>query len=371
MKKVIFFSFFFLISDLLFSQIENNLLSLRADPPGFSPNRDEVKEQVFFYPVFQGKDQPLRWRLDIRNSKGGRVARMSGPGVPALLKWEGLDRKDSVAIEGKYQAAFFVWTQKNNYNALVDFALDITAPEINIHSSSPVFTRSMVDGGGVKFNVSVKDASPIEKCQFQVMDMTGKTVYLKMMEGFSSEFEWDGKNSSTQVLVPSGKYRCAYQGWDVAGNVNDPVFIDVEVQVSPREMLEQVLKKIKIFVTPNGLLVQVPREQYFQIPNGKPEILSSADELMKELGIIVNAYPQAPIKLDGYSFSLKTVALDQDISSLFAWSVYSYLVKNENVTASRMSVRGRGRSPMFDRRAIDVPVIKNGVEIFIEEADGF
>jgi hypothetical protein len=54
------------------------------------------------------------------------------------------------------------------------------------------------------------------------------------------------------------------------------------------------------------------------------------------------------------------------VGSLYAWTVYSYLVKKGNVKASRIQVRGRGRSAMFNRRAAGVPILPDGVEVILE-----
>jgi flagellar motor protein MotB len=131
-------------------------------------------------------------------------------------------------------------------------------------------------------------------------------------------------------------------------------------------MLERSLKYIRVNETELGLLVQLQDKDLFRVHRGKLVWAPSAGTLLKEVSILANAYPDAPIKLEGYVKTKRPVAKDRKLASVYAWRVYSYLVKDGHVTASRLSVRGRGRSAMFDRRAIAVPVITNGVEIFLE-----
>jgi hypothetical protein len=72
------------------------------------------------------------------------------------------------------------------------------------------------------------------------------------------------------------------------------------------------------------------------------------------------------VELNGYSHLDKTAQSNRGEGSLYAWRVYSYLVKDGHVKASRLKVRGRGRSPMFSRRAVKLPVVKDGVEIVLQ-----
>ena len=99
---------------------------------------------------------------------------------------------------------------------------------------------------------------------------------------------------------------------------------------------------------------------------GKVVLLPTADRYLRELALLANAYPKAGVVLDGYSKAYKNSKKDRELASLYAWQTYSYLVKKGNVKASRITVRGRGRSATFHRRAAGVDFLKNGVEMVLE-----
>jgi flagellar motor protein MotB len=157
-----------------------------------------------------------------------------------------------------------------------------------------------------------------------------------------------------------------YQVWDRAGNESAPVFADLQVNVSAREMLMAVLKIISVHETPLGLIVPLQGSDLFVLKGGKPFLKAGAEPILREVAILANAYSDVSIKLDGYSRIQPKSGADRNLSSLYAWSVYSYLVKKGNVKASRVQVRGRGRSPMFERRGVNVPLMKDGVEVILE-----
>lgn len=346
-------------------------LELRADPPFFSPNGDGIQDQLFFHPVLSGSADVLRWRLDVENSKGKRIDRVSGPGLPALLKWDGLDKKGVPIPEGEYRARLDVYGRGFHVSAEQKINVDVQTPVVGLTLSTNVYSKSLVSTETLTFRPTIFDNSPTSRWFIQILNDKGRTVQTFASTGSLHNVEWDGSDPASGIWAPPGMYRCAITAWDLAGNESVPFLVDLTVNVSTREMLERSLRYIHVNETEAGLLVQLPQADLFRVRKGQLVWAPNATTLLKEVSILANAYPTAPVKLEGYVKTKKQVTKDQKLASVFAWRVYSYLVKEGHVSASRLSVRGRGRSAMFDRRAIPVPVLPNGVEILLEGNGGW
>ena len=362
--SIFFFSFFSIINA---AQPDPHILQLRAEPSHISPNDDDLQDQAFFYPVLQSNVKVSRWTLEIITAKRKRrTMRLTGVALPALIKWDGLDKNGDRAPDGDYLARLTLMGSPNTAPAEQLFAVDTVPPVAELTLSTNVFDRSFLEDGNLIFHPRMFDASPADHWLLQVIDASGRSVYVHWSSGPVHDVAWNGMDMATRVLVPQGNYRVVFQVWDRAGNSSPPVFVDLKVNVTPREMLERNLHRIKVNETGMGLIVQLPVNVLFQKKGKRIEITDNGMALLREAAILANAYPNASIKLDGYSHSSKKASQDRDLASLYAWRVYSAMIKNGNVKPSRLNVRGRGRSPMFDRRAVGVPILKNAVELVLE-----
>jgi flagellar motor protein MotB len=301
---------------------------------------------------------------------GRRVQRLSGSGFDSLIKWDGRDKKGMIVKEGSYNATLTVWGRgMKAVSPTRVITVDNTPPVAHVSVSTPVLDKMDASSNTLTFLLGADDKSPIDRWQLQLMDLRGKTVTVWTSTGAPSNLIWDGRDPSSGITVPRGKYRCAFQVWDQADNVSDPSFVDVEVNITAREALQQELKLITVHETSMGLIVQLGCRDLFVVEDEKMVLARSAIPLLHEVALLINAYPDAPVRLDGYSKSKKTFVQDKNLSSLYSWSAYSYLVKEERMKASRLTVRGLGRSPLFERRALNGPewgLLRDGVEIILE-----
>ncbi len=357
----------FAVARISSAETEINTLQLRVDPAYFSPDGDGLQDQTFFYPVLKSQAEGSRWTLDISEAKRHRrIVRLSGARCPALIKWSGNDKKDQIVPDGAYVAKLTVSGKRSEVVAEQTVVVDRKPPQVTLSLSTAVFDKSFLANGAIAMTPRVFDDSPVERWIVQVLDQTGRTVTVMSSSGPVHDVAWDGTDRNTSVLVPQGRYRVAFQAWDKAGNQSAPYFANLTVNVSAREMLEHSLHEIQVNETPMGLIVQLDSKNLFVARKNKIELSDPGKDTLREVAILLNAYPAATVKLDGYSHQKKTASLDQQQASLFAWRIYSYLSKAGNVKASRVTVRGRGRSAMFDRRSVSVPLTKNGVEVILE-----
>lgn len=353
------------------SQPMDHPIELYAEPDYFSPNGDALQDQTFFKPVLRTNLEPLRWVLTIRPEGKGRQQRLSGAGLPALIKWDGTDRKSAVMGDGEYLAAITVWTRGMKIKSEeIYVTVDTLPPLVRLAVTPPALDGAVPETAELMFT-PLADEDALDRWQLQVLDVTGRSIHVWWSTGPLTPIHWDGSDPATGVTVPRGEYRAAFVAWDLAGNESAPAFVSFDVQTTAREMLQRVLKRITVNETEAGLLVQLNQSEMFDMVKGKPVVKESAKADLKEVAILINAYPDVPVRLDGYSRRLKTFDLDRDLSSLYAWSVYSHLVKEGHVKASRLQVRGRGRSAMFDRRSLGVPVLRGGVEVTLEGGGGW
>jgi len=340
-------------------------LSVRIDPAYISPNDDGVQDQAFFYPVVTSEAGIQRWRLDVFREGDGRVARLNGAGIPGLINWDCVGKK-GVVPDGEYRARLEVWGKSTHISGEQPFVIDTRPPAVSIALSTAGIDSSILAGKPLVMTPFIEDTSPIERWQFQILDETGRTVQLFWSTESVHAVTWDGKDRTTGVLVPQGLYKIAFQAWDAAGNGSEPTFGDVEMRVTAREMLEKNLAHVQVTESSIGLVVQVPSENLFGFVKGKVVLSDASERYLRELALLANAYPKSTVTLEGYSKAYRTADKDRELASLYAWQVYSYLVKKGNVKASRITVRGRGRSATFHRRDAGVAFLRNGVEMVIE-----
>jgi outer membrane protein OmpA-like peptidoglycan-associated protein len=341
-------------------------LSLRADPAYFSPNGDGFQDQLFLYPVMTGHSEVSRWRVDVKSSRK-RVARLMGAGFPALVMWDGLDKKGQPSADGSYVAIFKLWGSNGDATAQTSIVLDTKPPIVNVEVSTLNLT-SAAPGTRALFMPHAIDESPLDRWQLQLLDDTGRTVQLFWSTGPVTDIAWNGIDRASGALVPQGRYHAAFEAWDKAGNDSAPSTADFDVNVSARESVQQAVRKIQVVETPAGLIVPLSSAQLFGRNVRRPVLTPKGTEYLRELSILVNAYPDATVHIDGFARGSGKLSADRDRASLYAWGVYSYLVKQGNVKASRISVRGRGRGEK-SRWGHQLPSIQNGVEVVLDGRD--
>ncbi len=369
MRKLLLFTFFFsmaLFGSFPLRAVEfSDVLELRADNPSFSPNGDGLQDNLFFTPVLTSELDVVRWRLEIYSSSGKLIQRYTGSGFSSLIQWDGKDRKENFVPEGSYQAILSAWGSGFKVkSASRAVSVDKTRPSAELKLSTSASNTTYI------FTPSVQDNGSMDRWQFQILGVTGNTVYLDWSTGPVTALAWDGRDRTSNLAVPSGPYKAVFQAWDKAGNEGTPAFSDFSVVVAPRDDVKGLVKGVKPLSTPAGLLVQLDSKRIFFTSKGSLAIRKSALPLLNETALLINSYPDAPVRLDGYSFAFNQSSVDRDVSSRYAWDLYSYFVKQGNVKASRFTVRGRGRVAPDDRLKSKPPYVRNGIEVILVGQEG-
>jgi outer membrane protein OmpA-like peptidoglycan-associated protein len=363
------------LSAFLCAQSVPPTIELRVDPAYISPNDDKLNDQAFFYPVLRSKGDAegdvTRWQLDIRTIKKKKVQRLSGSRLDAMIPWDGKDRKGRGAKDGEYIVTFKIWMGKHKAKSEpISVFVDTNPPQVGLTISTNVFQMSPDGINNIVFQPAIIEESPIEEFKYEIFGENDEIVYVWETSGPVRAMDWDGINTNTGVLIPRGSYHGGFSALDAAGNQSEKVFVEFTVDISAQEMLSHTLENILVYETDIGLIVQLPANGYFGVIKGKPFLLDEAMPALREVAILINAYPDVPVALDGYAWQFKSVAKDKDLSSRFAWAIYSFLVKQGKVKASRLKPKGRARSPMFSRREVDDPpefvTLQNGVEVILE-----
>ncbi len=339
----------------------SDVLELRAENSSFSPNGDGLQDSLFFTPVLTSDLDVVRWRLEIYSSSGKLMQRYTGAGFSSLIQWDGKDRKENIVPEGSYQANLSAWGAGFKIkSASRGVSVDNTAPVVDLRVSSEAFA-----GSNYSFLTTIKDAGTLDRWQFQILGVTGKTVFLEWSTGPVSSVMWDGRDRTSNLAVPPGPYKAVFQAWDKAGNASLPAFIDFSVEVAAHEDVKGLIKGVKPLSTPLGLLVQLDAKQIFIQSQENLIIRKRALPLLNEVALLINSYPDAAIRLDGYSVTGNQTSKARDLSSRYAWDLYSYFVKQGNVKASRFTVRGRGRQAPEDRQPVRPAALRNGIEVIL------
>ncbi len=358
-KSFIFLTFFYSVLPVVAAPLASDVLQLRVDNPCLSPNHDGIQDSIFFTPILKAEWDVKRWRLDILSDKGKVVYRATGSGFTTLIQWNGTDRKNEALPEGTYRATLYAWGDDHHATSEAEpVMIDNTPPLVELAVSSGA------ERGAMKFHPRAQEANPLDRWLLQFVDLNGRTLHVAWSSGSVVDVNWPDMSAGDEPVQP-GPYKAVFQAWDRAGNESAPVFADFTVAFSGNRSVRGSLKKIRAEESRTGLLIRLPSSEIFTMKYGKPALRPSATASLDEVALLVNAFPQAPVRLDGYSFAKASAASDRDLGSLYAWMVYSHLVKQGSTQASRVTVRGRGRILAEDRdKNVSAP-LKNGIEVWL------
>ncbi len=223
-------------------------LSLVANPPFFSPNKDGVADTtVFSLNILQGERALVAaWRLSIENAEGTIVRYFDGSGIPESVTWDGMDSQDKLCPDGTYTARMLLADAKEQRLAYTQaqVALVTRLPHVRVEAD-PV---ELIFLGGqserkVMFRVQGGDKLTGVTWELTVRDRRG-TVY-KTFNGqnwLPKDIQW---TMPPKTILPAGALDATLVVRDAAGNQSTDTVVLKVTKLEPEAGLEVMPKIIK------------------------------------------------------------------------------------------------------------------------------
>lgn len=223
-------------------------LEVYASVAAFSPNGDGVIDQVEF-PVIAGDAAGLEEFVFTVNADDGDVVfRQSGSTMPERLVWNGTDRNNRRAPEGRYTAELTARYRHGNRPVAQTeaFVLDTTAPALDVALDHEIFSP---DGDGRRDAVTVTQTSgSADQWTGRITAADGSEVRRFNWSGTVESFQWDGRDRAGNT-VADGVYRYEVDGADAAGNTAEARIGAIRVDTRPTRLFVTVDRRT---ISPNG-----------------------------------------------------------------------------------------------------------------------
>lgn len=230
--------------------VDNIIVNTKQPPIGitidtntFSPNDDEIKDNMEFILDIPVKTGILKWELDIKNSSGTVVNKFSTDkqGYSVIednIRFDGLDSSGNVLPEGSYFGELSVVYQ-NGHSPKVDspkFVIDITSPKATV---VPRYTMFSPNGDSSKDQIIFNQTSSAEEdWSGEILDEFGSLIYKTDWKGeIDQTFKWNGKNNDGELL-DDGLFTYVLSSTDRSGNSyrGDPVNFNLDTTKSDIEL---------------------------------------------------------------------------------------------------------------------------------------
>lgn len=222
---------------------------LTVQPPAFSPNGDGIQDAVALTPVVKSESGIASYKLQIKDTAGAAVKTISSTGsLPSRFTWNGLADEGTRCADGAYTATLETVSKNGSMATTVSqpFVMDTVAPEVTVSAPYTLFSP---DGDGAKdmipFDIS---SSQEEKWTARIESQRGALVQEITWEGAAQSFQWDGTNSSGN-LVEDGNYKLTISSQDAAGNRGAATISDLKVDTRHGKVY---LTADQSAISPNG-----------------------------------------------------------------------------------------------------------------------
>jgi outer membrane protein OmpA-like peptidoglycan-associated protein len=279
--------------------------------------------------------------------------------INKFFVYDGKTSDDKVLPDGVYTAEVILKDQTEDKLVVYEsqkkwFVVDTQPPDVEIKVSTGTFSP---DNDGVndtiEFYININDnLSYIDKLDANIFTIQDKKIYSykidvsTIQKSLSLTLSWDGKDEIYNKVVPNGKYKLVINTKDVAGNktVKEASF-NVYTEEKPKVVVEKeeklfYIKGAKIILDERGIVVIFSTDELFDkeghIKPEKYESLSSLAEIIKE------RYSDKKIFIEGHTDSVGDEQENKKKSSMYAWAVYSYFVKNLGLDGAQFKVKGWG-----------------------------
>ena len=207
---------------------------MEASAAGFSPNGDEVDDELFIELRVTEDLELQSWELTIAGS-GGDAARVysgvSGTVFPMRLAWDGSDDAGERVRDGAYAATFKVEYLKGDVSEVAGEAVvvDTLPPAARVGAPYLLFSP---DGDGRRDTITLThEATPGDRWDATITDdRDGSVVLRRVWEADDAlpDLVWDGRTDAG-VAVPDGTYTYRVASVDGGGNSVSAVLEGIQV----------------------------------------------------------------------------------------------------------------------------------------------
>lgn len=197
----------------------------------FSPNADGSADGLDLIPALEDPAGVERFSMELLDSSGEVVARISDSGVPAeRYEWDGRGADGRVVADGSYAVRLTVEYRHGNRPQAVSapFVVDTVAPEVAVELAAAIFSP---DGDGNQDEIEIRQRSSSESRWTAAIVPAGRDEAVREWEfsGALAPIAWDGTGDDGEI-VTDGRYRYRVESTDEAGNrtvvTTDPFRID-------------------------------------------------------------------------------------------------------------------------------------------------
>ncbi len=199
----------------------------------FSPNRDNVKDDINIIPYLQVTSGVESYVCKVMDSNNSVVKTFEGINeVPDEFIWNGKKSDGSTAADGAYKAEFnILYRNGNNPIAMSNvFEIDTVFPEIDLTTDYKLFSPN---------NDQRLDTLPVyQESSFEdlwegeILSPDGEILKNYYWKGSALDFEWDGKDQNGNSMY-NGFYKYIITATDRAGNRTEAFVNELELDITP------------------------------------------------------------------------------------------------------------------------------------------
>ncbi len=336
---------------------------LEVEPYYFSPNSDGYKDNIFFIHNATSTKGFVEMTYEIRNNSGDIVTTIlfssDTKKVDSLYVFNGTDKQTGQVLpDGVYNVNLKLVDITNKQQIIYEtakkeFVLDTTPPKIKIIISTPAITPNN-DSIEDELNAEIKIddiLSPIESISLKIFTLSDKQIKSYLLnvstqntKSIQTGIVWDCRDELYGKVVHEGEYKILVTVKDLAGNKSfaEERFRVVIVEKNSVEEKLVYIKGAKVGFDERGLIITYPTDDLFI--KGTSDINPQMHDSLSSLAdVIKSKYSKNKILIEGHTDSVGEDNVNIQKSSSYAWSVYSYLIKNFGFEAKNLEVKGYGK----------------------------
>jgi outer membrane protein OmpA-like peptidoglycan-associated protein len=323
-----------------------------------SPNGDGIKDQTAF--EFKVRENET-WQIHIRDDYSEIVRTYSGTGSPMeVTAWDGRNADGNLVSDGAYLAQLTVSDRRSNYDpqSEVKIVVDTIPADLQI-SAEPLILdpkrqnsgdTASGDTGAVNVptvHTQVSDQNQLATWELRFLDSTSNV--LDKIRGVGTPpntLVWSNWHKHQPTDLSNANYRCLMTVHDVAGNRTTQETPLSLIDPSPAEDSSDPHEAVDIRREKRGIVLTLPGVAF---DSNSYEVKLEYHHELEETARAINAFPDARVRIEGYTDSMGEASYNLELSRKRANAVMAYLVEMFDISPERLSAVGYGEErPIAD-----------------------